>query len=403
MSPDAELMLIFGVLHLIAIALGALLFVMFLRSETTERPAAARGRGRRRRRQRSRVGEAQGLPVRRPAAARRRRTARPPALPRAPGRPQAQARAPAYARPGAALAPSRNESRARPAATRLIGCVDCRRARRVANVRPCGVGPGGIELPARRRGALGASAPRRLAREVAVAQQALLVQGRRRARVAALPARAHAELVQRPVDRAAQPGLGGVDAEVEVDEVLLEGPGALLLDRAVAVGLRAELRDHQGLVGVALADRVEVGAQLRAVEDRPVGAGVPAEVLVDADHVERRVLGLAADAGIAGHGDADGPRRIERLGLRDGMLDVGALHGPGARRELVGDRPQHHRRVVLVGQDVLLELLGRELAHQRLLEVLGLDRVDRHLRPDQHAPRGRRARACRDAAGSACA
>lgn len=38
MSPDAELMLIFGVLHLVAIALGALLFVMFLRSETTERP-----------------------------------------------------------------------------------------------------------------------------------------------------------------------------------------------------------------------------------------------------------------------------------------------------------------------------------------------------------------------------
>jgi hypothetical protein len=37
MSPDAELMLIFGVLHLIAIALGALLFVMFLRSESANR------------------------------------------------------------------------------------------------------------------------------------------------------------------------------------------------------------------------------------------------------------------------------------------------------------------------------------------------------------------------------
>ncbi len=35
MSPDAELMLIFGVLHLFAVALGALLFVMFLRSDTT--------------------------------------------------------------------------------------------------------------------------------------------------------------------------------------------------------------------------------------------------------------------------------------------------------------------------------------------------------------------------------
>jgi hypothetical protein len=36
MSSDAELMLIFGVLHLVAIALGAVLFVMFLRSETTD-------------------------------------------------------------------------------------------------------------------------------------------------------------------------------------------------------------------------------------------------------------------------------------------------------------------------------------------------------------------------------
>jgi hypothetical protein len=36
MSPDAELMLIFGTLHLIAVALGVFLFVMFLRSETTK-------------------------------------------------------------------------------------------------------------------------------------------------------------------------------------------------------------------------------------------------------------------------------------------------------------------------------------------------------------------------------
>jgi hypothetical protein len=36
MSPDAELMLIFGTLHLIAVAFGAFLFVMFLRSESTK-------------------------------------------------------------------------------------------------------------------------------------------------------------------------------------------------------------------------------------------------------------------------------------------------------------------------------------------------------------------------------
>src|ERR1044072_5137754 len=36
MSPDEELMLIFGTLHLIALALGATLFLMFLRSDGTK-------------------------------------------------------------------------------------------------------------------------------------------------------------------------------------------------------------------------------------------------------------------------------------------------------------------------------------------------------------------------------
>lgn len=34
MTPDEELMLIFGALHLLALVLGVMLFVMFLRSET---------------------------------------------------------------------------------------------------------------------------------------------------------------------------------------------------------------------------------------------------------------------------------------------------------------------------------------------------------------------------------
>ena len=33
MSPDAELMVIFGALHLVALVLGGVLFLMFLRSE----------------------------------------------------------------------------------------------------------------------------------------------------------------------------------------------------------------------------------------------------------------------------------------------------------------------------------------------------------------------------------
>ena len=36
MSPDEELMLIFGALHLVALALGVVLFVMFLRSDAQE-------------------------------------------------------------------------------------------------------------------------------------------------------------------------------------------------------------------------------------------------------------------------------------------------------------------------------------------------------------------------------
>src|SRR3954452_21004515 len=67
--------------------------------------------------------------------------------------------------------------------------------------------------------------------------EALLVDRRIGMRVAAVPVRADAELLQRPVDRAVQPRLRGEDAEVVVDEVVLEGVGALLLDGPVAVGL----------------------------------------------------------------------------------------------------------------------------------------------------------------------
>jgi hypothetical protein len=38
MSPDEELIVIFGALHLIALALGALLFVMFLRADRADVP-----------------------------------------------------------------------------------------------------------------------------------------------------------------------------------------------------------------------------------------------------------------------------------------------------------------------------------------------------------------------------
>src|SRR5689334_4077350 len=78
--------------------------------------------------------------------------------------------------------------------------------------------------------------PGRLAHAV-VGDQALLMDRVGRPRVAAVPARPHPELVQRPVDRAAEPWLRADHAELVVDPFVLEGPGALLLSGAVAVGL----------------------------------------------------------------------------------------------------------------------------------------------------------------------
>src|SRR3954453_12253859 len=127
--------------------------------------------------------------------------------------------------------------------------------------------------------------PRRLLHTV-VADQALLEQRRQRTRVAALPAGPHPEFVQRPVERAAEPRLGGEDAELEVDPLLLERVRALLLGRAIAVGLRAELGDHDRLVRIALAHGVEGAGGLRGVEDLAARTRVPAEVVVDPEHVQ---------------------------------------------------------------------------------------------------------------------
>ena len=207
--------MIFGALHLIALALGAILFVMFLRAERPTASPARRRRGRRGRRQRPHLPAAADPAVRRHPAAGRRALRHAPAHARR--SPALTARAAHGAPSGAAAAHARPPLKAALAERReLLGlrvpAVDVR--------------------------------PRGLARPRPVGEQPLLEQRRLRPRVAALPAGAHPELVERPVDRAAQPRLGRVDAEVVVDEVLLERPRALLLDRAVAVGLRAELADR---------------------------------------------------------------------------------------------------------------------------------------------------------------
>ena len=161
-------------------------------------------------------------------------------------------------------------------------------------------------------------------------EQALLVDRRVGPRVAAVPVGPHAELLQGPVHRPAQPRPRAVHAEVVVEEVLLVGVGALLLHRTVAVGLRAELRDEDRLARIAGAHRVEVVGQRVAVGDLAVGPGIPAEVVVDADDVERRVLRPAAGRRIAGDGEPDRSRGVQRLGRRPRARCRTAAPGPAA-------------------------------------------------------------------------
>ena len=106
MSPDEELMLIFGALHLVALALGVLLFVMFLRSDTAdggdgpEEDEGGGGGGS------DRISRhAQDLAVRRHPAARRRARARAPARARAARRPAPAPGAPAGHRAAPHAAP----------------------------------------------------------------------------------------------------------------------------------------------------------------------------------------------------------------------------------------------------------------------------------------------------------
>ncbi len=144
-------------------------------------------------------------------------------------------------------------------------------------------------------------------------------------------------------------------------------------------------RSRRWPCSVARVHAVEVVREQRPVGDRAVRARVPAEVVVDPDDVERAVLRLAARARVAGDGEADRSRRVEQLRGADGALDVVALDRTRPRAQLVADRPHDDRRVVAVDEDVVLELVGGELADELLLEVPGLDRVDRDLRPE-HDP-----------------
>ena len=81
-------------------------------------------------------------------------------------------------------------------------------------------------------------------------------------------------------------------------------------------------------------------------------------VLVDHDEIDmrRRHVLLGRLEGRERHW----PRRVERLRLRDEVLEVGCSSG-GLRIGLIGDRPHDHGRMVLVS----VRMRGRAHAHAR--------------------------------------
>src|SRR3954467_5056453 len=119
MGPDVKLMLTFGTLHLIAVALGAGLFVIFLRAETTEpwqppdEDDGGGGGGNDRLPGRPKTSPSGGLPPPDPvqSPARLRGGGPPPRAPRPPGRPAgrgppARLAPPARARAGRGAGPA---------------------------------------------------------------------------------------------------------------------------------------------------------------------------------------------------------------------------------------------------------------------------------------------------------
>src|ERR1019366_8010677 len=110
----------------------------------------------------------------------------------------------------------------------------------------------GRALPDLTRGLIGLlhDRPRRLGGAAEVEQP--LVEDRwRRVGVAARPAGPHEEVLQRPVDRSAEPRDGRDLGELRADEPALELVGATLVDRPLAVRLGVQLADQDPLLGVA--------------------------------------------------------------------------------------------------------------------------------------------------------
>ena len=141
------------------------------------------------------------------------------------------------------------------------------------------------------------------------------------------------------------------------------------------------------MIGLLYADRQASVSHLRG---QPV---VPADVLVEAQHVQRDAQRIVE------HVRARVDRAVLQRG-RDQARVVGRAHVVDQRAQevvarlgdgrLVADRPQDHRRAVVVARDLLAELRPRR--RQRADVGPGDRPVDRDLRPDQQAQAIRGAR-----------
>ena len=144
-------------------------------------------------------------------------------------------------------------------------------------------------------------------------------------------------------------------------------------------------RDHQRLVGIVRVQPVQVAAELRAVGDRAARAVVPAEVVVDAEHVQLEVDALLLDGREAGGGQPDQARGVEVLELCAppcGCTAAGRCRA-ATRSRCRCSRPRP--RVVGVALDLGAQHAQRLVAHLGDREQAARHAEHRDLRPHQDA------------------
>ena len=184
-------------------------------------------------------------------------------------------------------------------------------------------------------------------------------------------------------------GAASATSSVRLQVEGLEGVAALHADRVVGAlrpRLGAELGHHQREVRIQVAHLLQVERQVVEVLD----PAVPAEVLVDPEHVELVVRELLGVVGAAVDVDRDRQRRVgvARDLLRAHEVALGHV-GPvvGPRPELVGHRVRDHGRVVARREHRAPHRLPGAPPLERLAQHVGaaVALPDRRLAPDHDA------------------